>query len=227
MQVKLLCLRELPGETSDQLNNYVVEVLDKYNISKKIIGLAADNTNTNFGGMKRKGTNNLFTKLTNSCGKSLIGVGCVAHILNNCIQNATDVLPIDIEVIAVKIFKYFYIYTVRVDKLKSFCDFVNCEYKKILSFSKTRFLNMMPAIERILQMYEPLKFYFQSIDNCPTIIKQFFDNSVSEVWMWFVHNVASQFHQTITRIEGDKITATEAAVEYFSLKNKLEHRLNE
>lgn len=227
IEVKLLRLCQLPGETSDQLHNYVFEVLEKYKISNKVIGLAADNTNTNFGGMKRKGTNNLFTKLNNSCGKSLIGVGCTAHILNNCIQNATDVLPIDIEVIAVKIFKHFYIYTVRVEKLKSFADFVNCEYKKILSFSKTRFLNMMPAIERILQMYEPLKSYFQSIDNCPTIIKQFFNNPVSEVWMWFVHNVASQFHEGITNIEGNKVSATEAALEYFTLKNKLEHRLNE
>ncbi|CAH1971283.1 unnamed protein product [Acanthoscelides obtectus] len=189
--------------------------------------MSADNTNTNFGGMRRKGVNNLFSKLNASRGKPVIGIGCVAHIFNNCLQNATDVLPIDVEVIAVKIFKHFYISTVRVEKLKQFCDFVDVEYKKMLSFSKTRFLSLMPAIERIVQMFEPLKAYFLSIDNCPTVLKQFFQNPINEAWMWFVHNIASLFHKVILDVEGDKICATEAALEYFELINKLQNRLNE
>lgn len=227
IQVKLLQLQDLPGETSEQLNGYVFNTLKTHNLVDKCIGLAADNTNTNFGGMKRKGVNNLFKKLNASRGKPLVGIGCVAHILNNCVQNATDVLPIDVEVIVVKLFKHFYIYTVRVNELKQFCDFVNVEYKKMLSFSKTRFLSLMPAIERILQMYEPLKAYFLSIENCPMILKQFFECRTSEIWMWFVHNIASMFHKVILKVEGDKICATEAALEYFDLKNKLENRLNE
>lgn len=64
-----------------------------------------------------------------------------AYILNNCIQNATDILPINIEVIVIKIYIHFYIYTVRVDNLKTFCNNIEIEYKKMLSFSKTRFLS--------------------------------------------------------------------------------------
>ncbi|CAH1984450.1 unnamed protein product [Acanthoscelides obtectus] len=130
IQVKLLQLRDLPGETSEQLKDYVVSALNHHNLLQKCIGMSADNTNTNFGGMRRKGVNNLFSKLNASRGKPVIGIGCVPHIFNNCLQNATDVLPIDVEVIAVKIFKHFYIFTVRVEKLKQFCDFVDVEYKK-------------------------------------------------------------------------------------------------
>lgn len=76
-------------------------------------------------------------------------------------------------------------------------------------------------------MFEPLKTYFLSIENCPTVLKQFFQNPTSEAWMWFVHNIASLFHKVILDVEGDKICATEAALEYFELINKLQNRLNE
>ncbi|CAH1114743.1 unnamed protein product [Psylliodes chrysocephalus] len=70
------------------------------------------------------------------------------------------------------------------------------------------------AVERCVKLVTEAS--AASIDNCPTIIKQFFNNPVSEVWMWFVHNVASQFHEGITKIEGNKVSATEAALEYFT-----------
>jgi hypothetical protein len=54
---------------------------------------------------------------------SFVGVGY-------CIQNSTDVLPFDIEVIVVDIFKYYYIYTVRFSSLKDFCYTEVVEYKK-------------------------------------------------------------------------------------------------
>jgi hypothetical protein len=41
----------------------VVEVLQKLDLLEKIIAISADNTNTNFGGKKRKGKNNLYYKL--------------------------------------------------------------------------------------------------------------------------------------------------------------------
>lgn len=112
--------------------------------------MSADNTNTNFWGLNRQGKTNLFHKLNSSCSKSIVGVVCIAHILNNCIWNSTD-----IEIIVVKIYKHFDIYTVWVDNLKTFGDDIKIEYKIILSFSKTRILSLIPAIEEVLQTYEP------------------------------------------------------------------------
>jgi hypothetical protein len=43
-----------------------MDVLDKYKLSNKIIAFSGDKYNTNFGGAARKGTNNLFAKLTTS-----------------------------------------------------------------------------------------------------------------------------------------------------------------
>lgn len=78
----------------------------------------------------------------------------------------------------------------------------------------------MPAVERILQMFEPLKVYF-GCTKCPTILKEIFENPVGEVWFLFIHNNSSLFHQAILKIEGDKICATEASLEYLKLLNIL------
>jgi len=77
-------------------------------------------------------------------------------------KNATNILPIDIEIIVVKI------YTVRVDNLKTYCNNIEIKYKKMLSLSKTTFFSLLPAIERVLQMSELLKQHFETIE-CPTI----------------------------------------------------------
>lgn len=128
----------MPGETSDIVTDYILEVLKKYRLDTKVLGFCADNTNTNFGGMRRSGKNNIFTKLkSNLGGRELVGIGCAAHILNNAIQTAADCVPIDVQTFITKIYSHFYIYTVRVNELKEFCEFVDIEYKKVLGFSAT------------------------------------------------------------------------------------------
>ena len=86
------------------------------------MAICAGNTNTNFGGVARRGVNNLYAKLKDSIYPHILGIGCSAHILNNAVQNAVDLLTIEIESIIVKIYSHFYIYTVRVEILKEFCD---------------------------------------------------------------------------------------------------------
>lgn len=65
-------------------------------------------------------------------------------------------------------YKHFYIYTVWIDNLETFCNDIKIEYKNIFTFSKLRFLSIMPVFERHVQMYKPLKQYFKSIEY-PTI----------------------------------------------------------
>lgn len=132
------------------------------------IWLSTNITNTNFSGSNRQGKNNLFKKLYNSCSLSIVSVGRVAHILNNCIRNWTEVLLFDI-VIIVKKFKYFYIYTVRVSTLKDFCDSVEIEYeKKCYLFFKNKIFKLnvcsWTSFTNILQKYY-LLFYSLTTSN--------------------------------------------------------------
>lgn len=96
-----------PGETSDIIINYIIKTIDDNNIRNKVAAFCGDNTNCNFGGVSRHGTNNVFHKLQEKLEKQLIGVGCAAHIIHSAIQTAADCLPIDIKCIIVKIYSFF------------------------------------------------------------------------------------------------------------------------
>jgi len=75
-----------------------------------------------------------------------------------------------------------------VEQFKEFCDFVNVEFKNILGTVKTRWLSLLPAVTRILDLFPALKAYFLTQDKCPTILKQFFDNPVSITWLYFIQS---------------------------------------
>jgi hypothetical protein len=81
---------DFPNETSEQLTSYILNVLKIWSIEHKLIALSADNTNTNFGGSSRRGKNNVYSRLKDSIGNDLIGIGCSAHIINNNIHTAAD-----------------------------------------------------------------------------------------------------------------------------------------
>ncbi|KAL4091716.1 hypothetical protein QTP88_026364 [Uroleucon formosanum] len=226
VQVKLLEFKGLFGENSDIIVFYVADVLREHNILSKIVAFCGNNTNCNFGGSEKKGKNNVFAKLNQIMGRSLIGIGRVAHVIHNAIKCATDCLPFDIECIIVKIYSFFYIYTVREEALKQFCEAAGTEYQKLLGYSKTRWLALMPAIERVLQLYVPLKKYFLSIKKCPTVLKNFFECPTSELWLFFVHSQSVTFHTAVLRIEGQNISAIEAAKVINELRANLEEKLS-
>lgn len=221
VQVKILDLQDQRGETSDIIVNYVVQVLTNHSLAAKVVAFCGDNANVNFGGAARRGSNNVLVKLQSSLEKTLIGIGCGAHIIHNAIKSAADGLPVDYECIIVKIYSFFYIYTVRVEALKEFCAETETEYQKMLGYSKTRWLALMPAVERVLKMYQPLKNYFLSIEKCPQILKNFFEDPTSELWLYFLHAQSASFHQAVLKIEGQTLSAIEAAKEIKQLKDGL------
>lgn len=225
IETKLLEFQELPGETSVILSEYIFKALEKYKLTEKVICFCADNTNTNFGGVKRKGTENVFTKLQSKMDRPLIGIGCAAHIVHNCVHSAVNKLPaLDIECVIVKIFKYFHIFTVRSEKLKEFCEFAEVEYKKVLSHSSTRFLSLLPAIHRVLQIFDGLKSYFLSEDNCPYILRTFFEDKGKEFYLAFIHGTLEVFNKTILKMEAQQPTAIEICSWYNDLIRSIEER---
>ena len=87
MKAKLLEYKSLLGESAEILSNYLVSVLDQNELKEKVVGFCADNCNTNFGGMKRIGQNNVFFKVKEKIERDLTGIGCAAHIVHNCLQH--------------------------------------------------------------------------------------------------------------------------------------------
>jgi len=79
-------------------------------------------------------------------------------------------------------------YTVHVENLKEFYDDVDVQYKYLLSHSKTRWLSLFLAIERIISMFDGLKSYFFSQSNWSCILKNFFEDECSLLWFKFLHS---------------------------------------
>ncbi|KAJ8894245.1 hypothetical protein PR048_006857, partial [Dryococelus australis] len=135
--------------------------------------MCADNTNSNLGGVASK------------------GVGCTAHV-HNTVQAAAVILPIGVGGTVSQIDSFLHIYTVHFAKLKEFCKFVAKDYQKVLGYSKTRWLTPLAAVERLLNLFLPLKSYFQSEKIHPNSIKKFLENLyLSDTWLYFVHNQAA------------------------------------
>ena len=123
-----------------------------------------------------------------------------------------------------KLFNHFSIYTVRVSNLKSFCQYVDVEFKNLLSHSITRWLSLLPALERMLDMFEPLKPYFLSLDNAPTILTKFFQNSMTLIYLSFLLSQMSLFQSAILEMEQKSNSIGETSSILSELESKLCYR---
>jgi hypothetical protein len=228
VQIKILEITNLKGETADILINYIIEILNKYKLSDKIFAFSGDNCNTKFGGSNRKGTKNVFSFLNKSLKNNICGIDCAAHVWHNAMQSSADTLPIDLKSIVPK--QDFpvlsYIYTVRVENLKEFYDFANIEFKNILGSIKTCWLSLSPVITRIIDIFPASKSYFVTQDKCPTIIKLFFNDPFSLIWLNFLQSQLNFVSDTVKN-EGDKISACDVAEELEVLCGKIRNRKNQ
>jgi hypothetical protein len=72
---------------------------------------------------------------------------------------ASESMPVHMKVLVMNISGYFHIHMVRAELIKDFCDFAGQEYTQILGYACVRWLSLLPAFERILKIYHPLKFF--------------------------------------------------------------------
>lgn len=227
INTKLINLETTKSETAEVISDYIVKTLQEFDLANKCIAFSGDNCNTNFGGINRQGKNNVFTLLKDKLGKDLLGVGCPLHIIHNAAKHGLDTLAFDVEVIAIKIYNFFCIYTVRTENLKEFCDFMQIEFRNLLYHSSTRWLSLYPVINRILQMFPALKSYFLSQENCPNILKTFFESDFGEVTLWFAHSIMYVFHEKTKQLEAEKNSLLETKNVIMYLDNLLQNRLDE
>lgn len=224
---KLLEVETTVNETSETISELIINQLRKHDLLSKCVAFGGDNCNTNFGGIERQGVNNVFYKLKQNLNPNLVGVGCSAHVINNAIHHGCDLLPVDAETIVLKIYNYFSIYTVRTESLKEFCETADVEYKQLLYHSKTRWLSLFPAIERLLKLFTPLKDYFENIQKPPVVIKDFFQNPLSEAYLLLVHSIMHILHSKIEKLEKSDNSVLETRNILGSITKSLDDRIKE
>lgn len=203
------------------VNSFAVRSWD---IKDKIICFAADNCNTNFGGANRNGTNNVFAVLKQKLQRGLFGIGCSAHVTHNAFDAGCDKIPVPIEAVVVTIYKHFHIFTVRVETLKDFCRDADIEYETLTKHSHVRFLTLLPAVSKVIRLFEPLKEFFAKSTACPDVISKFFTDQNSLFWMHFIENQLELSNEYIKKMETRNDTSFEVAGSIQILLMKLENR---
>jgi hypothetical protein len=227
LNIVLLDLIETVNETSATISELIIKVLNDFDISKKCVGFGGDNRNTNFGGKNRNKGNNVLTHLEKGISQHIIGVGCSAHILHNCAQHGVNCLEFEVDSIVQKIYNYFSIYTVRTESLKQFCDFVNVEYETLLSHSRTRWLSLLPAVNKIITLYDGLKSFFLSEKKPPFVIKRFFESPLSISYLHIVKYIMTIFHTATLSLERKDNSVIEVLDILESVRRQLkEHHMN-
>ena len=83
--------------------------------------------------------------------------------------------------------------------LKNFCDEAGVEYQKLLWFLKVRWLAFLPAVERVLKLYQPLRSYFLSLENCLKLLFDFFNKEMGVLILFFVHNQINVLYNTVKK----------------------------
>lgn len=226
IQIRMLNLHEVQNEKANTISALIETDLRKYGLQRKMVAFSGDNTNTNFGGLNRRGKENIFHLLKQQVNADLVGIGCPAHILHNAIHHGLDQIDdLDIDTIVLKIFNYFSIYTVRTAELKQFCDFVEVEYQGLLYHSKTRWLSLLPAVQRIINLFDALKSYFTSQEQPPKIILRFFEEELSECYLQFTVSIMTLFNEKIKRVEKEHITVVEVIRTLDEVSESLEERI--
>ena len=129
-------------------------------------------------------------------------------------------MNIDIENNINKIYQYFSSYSAKIEQLKEYCKFANCEYKRLPSHSKIRWLSLFPEISRLLEMFLPVKSYFLSQEHSPIVNKWLFANEMSELYIWHMHSLMSVFHGRIQVVERENNSVAEV-LENLKLVHKM------
>lgn len=222
VQNKLLKFYDLPTETSKDIAASIVSHIEEFGLRPQdIVSYCADNANVNFGCHQ-----SVFTELK-KFNNNLLNIGCLCHILHNAVRKASGKFIFDIELIIIKCFNEFSSHTKRKQSLLLLYQFCDMEYQELLRHVPTRWLSLLPAVNRLYKCFEPIKCYFLSKENCSPLLKNFFECDLAEAYLGLFSNVGTEINTAIKSLESEGALIIEIYEIMFNLKESLKARLQE
>jgi hypothetical protein len=88
-------------------------------------------------------------------------------------------------------------------------------YAKLLEHGNIRCLFLGPSIDRIVSMFDGLRSYFLSQENCPVMLLKFFEDPCLKLWLSFARDQVSTF-QTYTiwsKVSGHRFVAVNGSLD--------------
>lgn len=188
----------------------------------------ADNASVNYGKH-----NSVYQKLK-LAQKDMVAANCLAHILHNTTKHAAGHLNVDVENIVLKVYSHFSISASRTAQLKEFCEYLETSDCNLLRHVVTRWLSLLPAIDRILKYWEPLRSYFRSLgqEKCNQVLWKCFgddgnSSDLAEIYFFFLSHTLTLFCESIKALEAKAFIITSVFKLMSDLHGKLERRHND
>lgn len=192
---------------------------------KNVSAYAADNANVNYG------KNHSVFQLLLKENPKVLPARCPAHLLHNAVKNACEKCEFDIEHLVLKVYGHLSYHAKRVQQLKDLFLEADLTYLEILRHVSTRWLSLLPAVERILRGFPILKtYFFEMNENCPVGLKKYFseaDSLKSECFLAFFQNALKIFNDAILILEKDDILVSEVFDIINNLRKKLKERITD
>lgn len=213
-------------ESSEAIAHQLKSIIENNELSLcSVSSYAADNASVNYGKHS-----SVYQKLKLN-NPNIVQANCNCHVLNNCVKYALKGFAFDVESFVIKTYNSFASSAKKSEALRDFCDFLEIEYRELLRHVPTRWLSLLPAIDRLLLCWPALKSYFtsQGEDSVADIIWTGFSceenlNILPHCTLYFVHNVLSIFEEAIKRLESNATTATELHGIMVNIEEKLQQR---
>lgn len=134
------------------------------------------------------------------------------------------------------VFGHFSVSSKCAEALTEIFDFIDMEGDHLFRQVPTRWMPLLPAIERMLKCWPAIKSCFQSVgqEECPSLIwKQIEgengekDYSKTEVYILFLQNCLMIFGEAIKSLEKEDLTAPELFDIIYRLRQKLTQQKND
>lgn len=238
---KLLDFYEDSEETSLDIFQCLQKITAACDLKmSQISAYSADNASVNYGKF-----NSVYQKLK-AKNEHVFRANCNCHVVNNCVKFAIKGLDVDIESIVLKMYSEFSSSALKTKKLKDCFEFAQIEYKELLRHISTRWLSLMPAIDRLVYSWPAVKHYFLSKgpENCHRVLWEFISENydpdvdlndeneckkegLNECYLYFLQNLLPEFSKVILQLESDSCTILEIDHVMQHLLSQLRSRLDD
>ena len=175
--------------TAEGIFSALKDILERYNLPfANVLSFTSDTCNV------MKGARGGVIAKLRSVQPKIIDVHCICHLVSLCVKSAVKGLPLKVDDLLVDIYYHFRNSVNRVVSLQEFAEFCCVEFKCILKHCETRWLSLRRAINRTLEMWDPLLSYFTShVDvEKPGKVKTIFtlmSRPSTKLWLCFLSNV--------------------------------------